>query len=1080
MKMLSLLLSFACLQLAAKGYSQEITLSIKDVPLEKAFKEIEKQTPFHFFYSSEAIKLSHRVTIEVKNESLENVLKLCFNNQPISYSIEDKLIIVKVADEKKNTDNSFHDVRGRVINDQGEPIVGASILLKETNKGTATDQNGEFVLTDVPPNCTLIISSVGYQRQEIELAGRSTIAVQLSIFVSSLDETVVIAYGTTTKRLNTGSVSKVTGEEISKQPVSNPLAALEGRVPGLFITQGTGLPGSNFSVIIRGKNSIQNGNSPLYIIDGVPFLSDADRLTQFNSVNANSPFNTINPEDIESVEILKDADATAIYGSRAANGVILITTKKGKAGKTKFDLNTYTGWGRITHALDFMNSQQYVQMRRQAFLNDAVTPTQSNAYDLLVWDTSRYTNWKNLLIGNTARSNKIQARVSGGNENTNFSLSANYYKETTVFPSDDIFDRRVSVGLNINHKSTNNRFSTSVSASYSNDDSKLITQDLTNSIKQLPPNAPAVYDSLGKLKFRDGGFPFSNPYALLLQTYEGNTTRLTANANLGYKIINGLHFKTSFGYTTVGINETSLTPIASQDPSASPTGSSLFGKNDFKSWIIEPQLEYSTNLGKKGKLQTLVGGTWQNNSGESSMIIAFGFTNDALLRNIGSLPQSNVLTTNGYSQYRYEGIYGRINYNWADKYIVNLTGRRDGSSRFGPGKQFANFGAAGMGWLFSQEKFVKKHLRFLSFGKLRGSYGITGNDKIGDYQYLDTWVAASAYQNLTSLKPGKLFNDDYAWEAIRKIETALDFGFINNRILLTVNWFRNRSDNQLIKYNLPAQTGFTNIFRNFPGVVENKGFEFELNSVNFIQKQFQWNSSFNLTISRNKLIAFPGLESSSYATTYMIGQPLTVFLGYSFLGVDPQTGIYKFDDINKDGTISPRSATSMNDYMVVGTTDPKFYGGLENNIHYKEWQLDFLFQFVKQLGRHPVYSNTTPPGNRANQPTLVLDHWQSAGVNAPYQKFTQGTGTTYTQQQLVAKSSAALTDASYIRLKIISVSYSLPSTITERFKIESFRFFMQAQNVFTINKYKGLDPENQSFSFLPPLRMITTGFQIIF
>ena len=1087
MKITAIFLLAASLHLSAKTLGQQVTLSVKDATLKTVFLELNRQTGFNFLYSDETLAKASPVTINVKDASLEDVLTLCFYGQPLSYSVENNSIVVKPKVKVITPSSSGGgqgevppiDIHGRVVNEKGEPVAGASIKIKGTEIGTSTNDNGEFTLNAPLSNIILVISSVNIETVEVRLNGRTNLTITVKTLIKLLDEIIAKGYYNTTKKLNTGTVSKVTAEEIGKQPVSNPLAALQGRVSGLFITQGTGLPGSNFSVLIRGKNSIQNGNSPLYMIDGVPFLSDADRLTQINSINSNSPFNTINPDDIESIEVLKDADATAIYGSRGANGVILITTKKGKPGKTNLEISSYAGWGRVTQTLDFMNTQQYLQMRREALSNDGVIPTQSNGYDLLVWDTTRYTNWKKLLIGSTSHTNKIQLRLSGGNENNNFSLGSNYYKETTVFPSSDLFDKRLSSSLSVNHKSANNKFNSATTVSYTSEDNKMPQQDLTNSIK-LSPNAPRIYDSLGKLNFREGGFSFSNPYAVLLKTYETVTNRLNANANLSYKILPQLIAKMSFGYTTVSSDETTLIPIASKDPATSPTGNTQIGKNSYKSWIIEPQLEYSTPIGK-GKLQALIGGTLQENKNESSLTLAFGITNDALLLNLGSLPQSNVIFSNAYSQYRYVGVYGRLNYNLEDKYIVNLTGRRDGSSRFGPSKQFANFGAVGIGWIFSREKFIQNTLPFLSFGKLRGSYGLTGNDKIGDYLYLDTWTAGSAYQNLTALRPTRLFNSDYAWEAIQKMEVAIDLGFLHDRILLAVNWFRNKSDNQLLRYNLPAQTGFPNIFRNFPGVVENKGIEFELNSVNFKNKSFEWKTSFNFTKAQNKLLAFPGLESSSYATSYLVGQSLNVFLGYHFVGVDPQTGVYKFEDINRDGNITPRGATSMNDYIIVGTTDPKYYGGIQNSLKYKGWQLDFLFQYVKQLGREPVYTNTNPPGGAENVPIALLNRWQKPGDIAPYQRLTQTGSPAYFALQSAAKSSAALIDASYIRLKNLSVSYSLPNIVLQRFKVDNFKFFIEGQNLLTISKYyKGLDPENQSFALLPPLRMLTTGIQITF
>lgn len=1068
------LLSFYFITVAR---GQLITFSVKNERLEKVFLLIEQQSDHHFIYTTEQIEKAKPVTLSVSNEQLSSVLNKCFSGQPLLYNINEKNITVK---EKKIV-ASEHVLRGKVLDQNDNPVRGVTINIKGTPLVVASDSNGEFGFDNVPANATLVLTSVEIEPLERYVGNQESVEILVSIKVGVLDETIIKGYYATSKRYSTGSSSKITDKTIQLQPVSNPLATLQGRVSGLFITQGSGIPGSNFTVLIRGKNSLQNGNSPFYVIDGVPFLSDADRTTQLNSINSNSPFNSLNPDDIESIEVLKDADATAIYGSRGANGVILITTRKAKAGKTSVALNAYTGWGSITRSLEFLNTEEYITMRKEALANDGVVPSLSNDYDLLSWDTTRYRDWRNDLIGNTSHSKKLNLRVSGGNEFTSFHISGDYYKETTVFPSDDLYNQRLSSSLGVTHNSKNKALTISFSSSFASDQNYLAQQDLSNLIK-LPPNAPNPFDSIGRLNFREKGFSFSNPYANLLKTYTTIINRFNSSLNIKYKIISSLTAVINCGYSFINTDETVLIPIASKDPSTSPTGNTQLGKNNFKSWIVEPQLEYTKGL-KHSTLTALVGSTFQENKTDNSTVLAFGITNDGQLLNMGNLPQSNITYSNFYNQYRYGGFYARLNYNLYNKYIVNLTGRRDGSSRFGPGKQFANFGAVGLGWVLSNENFLKKLYPALSFAKFRSSYGSTGNDKIGDYQYLDAWIAASAYQNSPAIRPARLFNNKYAWESIKKLELGIDLGFCNDRILLTANWFKNRSDNQLIKYNLPAQTGFVSIFKNFPGVVQNTGIEFEINTSNIVRRSFKWTSSFNLTASNNKLISFPGLESSSYATNYLIGEPINLFLGYQFKGVDPQTGLYTFEDRNRDGILSPRSATSMNDFVVAGTTDPKFYGGFQNRLEFKGLSLEFLFQFISQKGLDPIYSNSTPPGFQTNIPRELLKRWTKPGDISPYQRFSQSTGVPYLNQQYVARSTAALTDASFIRLKNLSISYSFLN-VMKKYKIEKFELYIHAQNLITItkitNEYKGLDPENQSFSFLPPLRMISTGIQIIF
>lgn len=1081
MKLLILFTTVACLQVSANGYGQPVSLSLSNAPLEQAFKEIKKQTGFSFVYTRDQLKNTSPVNCQLKNAELREALDICFRNQPLSFVIEDHYIVVqtKVAVTQSPTQQLPIDIKGRVVNENGEPVVGASVKIKGTQIGTSTNDNGEFTLNVLMPDMILIISAVNIETSEVRLNARTNLTISIKTSIKPLDEIIARGYYNTSRRLNTGTVSKVTSEEISKQPVSNPLAALEGRVPGLFITQGTGLPGSNFTILIRGRNSIQNGNSPLYLIDGVPFLTDKEYLTQRNGINTSNPFNSINPDDIESIEILKDADATAIYGSRGANGVVLITTKKGKAGKSKVDFNMYEGWGKVTRTMSYLNTQQYLQMRREAFTNDGIIPDASNAPDLLLWDTTRFTDWKKLLIGGTAHSTNSQIRLSGGNPNTSFSIGANYYKETTVFPG-NFADSRSSVNLGIVHNSDNKKFNATISASYAYDKSNLLREDLTGYISN-PPDMYKPYDSLGRLKWSEGGYSAGNPLAILLQKYSGITDRLTGNGILSYKILQGLNIKTSFGYNYVGFDETALFPIAAQNPSYNPKGSANFANNAVRTWIIEPQAEYSKNIGTKGKLSVLLGATWQESKNKSNILTGTGYTNDNLINSIAGA--ATITSSNDYNQYRYQAVFGRINYNFDEKYLVNFTGRRDGSSRFGPNKRFANFGALGLGWVFSREKFIQKIFPFLSFGKLRGSYGITGNDQIKNYQYLDTWTNTQyPYQGQPALLPSRLFNPDYSWEQNRKMELAIEIGLLHDRILVGANWYHNQSDNQIIKYDLPAQAGGnpalsgTSILKNFPGVVQNNGFEIELNTINIKNRHFAWNTSFNITISRNKLVKFPGLITSSYGTTYIIGKPLNINYAYHYLGVDPQTGIYKMQDVNNDNQLNNK------DYLYGGTYDPVFFGGLQNSFQYKGWQLTFLLQFTRQMGTDPIFSSYTANGDIINQPIAVLNHWKKPGDNVPYERYTQDFSNPayYPAIYNIAASDAILTNASFIRLKNLAVSYIFPESWIKSIKMEKCKLYFQAQNLLTITKYKGADPESQNPSSLPPLRMFTTGIQFIF
>ncbi|MFT3981190.1 MAG: SusC/RagA family TonB-linked outer membrane protein [Ferruginibacter sp.] len=1065
-----LLLVFLSGSLCAAG--QNFSFSFQRAGLSTVFAQIEQQSSYQFIYTEELLAKSAPVTFTVRNISIDSILQLCFKQQPLDYTMEGKHIIVRKKIIEKPIPQ-VHELRGKVIDDRGEPVAGITIAIKNTGLMMASDGNGEFIFFNAPTNVLLLISGVQIVSEELAVGSQPYVLISVRTKVTQLDETIVMAYGTTSRRYNTGTIAKVNSSQIEKQPVSNPLATLQGRVPGLIITQANGLPGSGFSVMIRGRNSIQNGIAPLFIIDGVPFLSTDDRLSQRSSFNANNPFNTLNPEDILSIEILKDADATSIYGSRGANGVILVTTKRAKTNETRLEANVYYGWAKQTRALNFLNTSQYLQMRHEAFRNDGFMPDISNAPDLLIWDTTRNINWKKVLMGETANNFNANLRYNGGNDITAFTLGANYNTETTIFPG-DFGNREASVSLSVSHRPKTSKLNTDFTASYTTQQSKLPLQNMGQYLN-LPPHAMALYDSIGKLNWTEGGEYFGNPLANFNQTFTGNTQRFSGNTVLRYRFNQKFNLNVTSGYNSLWFEETSLTPISSQNPSSNPLGSASFGNSNFQNWSIEPQFEYSSKFGTKGKLQLLAGLSWQESQTKRVLLTGSGYTNDALIESI--VGAATTVSTNSKEQYRYQAMFSRLNYNWDNKYIVNITARRDGSSRFGPDKRNANFGAVGLGWIFTNEKLLTDN-KVLSFGKLRGSFGITGNDQISNYQYLDTWVGTRyPYQNIPGYRPSKLFNPNYSWEQIRKTEAAIELGFFNNRVLFNLNLFKSQSDNQIINYNLPSQTGFTQVLRNFPGIVENKGVEIQVEGAVIKSKAFEWSTSFNISVTKNKLAAFPGLESSSYAANYIIGKSLNSFLGYQYLGIDPQTGLYMFEDISKNGQIDFDGT----DYTYNGTTDPRFYGGFQNTLNFKNFEFDFLFEFKKQLGLDNVKSSSVLVGSLINMPTQVLNRWQSQNSSSEYQRFSQDfSSDIYLNSYLLSLSNARLTDASFIRLKNLSLSYNMNTTQLKRIGISKCRLYLQAQNLFTITNYAGADPENQSLVGVSPMRVIACGIKLTF
>lgn len=1106
MKSVTILLLAFSLKASAGNFSQEITLTLNNAPLEKIFKEIQKQTHYRFVYTKEDLEISKKVSLEVKKASLESVLELCFRDQPITYNIEERFIIIslkKRSTEKENI-SQFTDISGKIINDLNEPVEGATIAVKGTNNGTSSNERGEFILENVLPNATLIISSVGYQTQELNLQGRTNIIVQLKIFVNSLDETIVIAYGTTTRRFSTGSVNKVSADNIASQPVTNPLAALQGRVPGLDVTSTSGVPGASFIIQIRGQNSINpnpSGNrgitpldNPLIIIDGVPFAPQNTNINLFRSLAspgdlapyANpyggiSPFNNINPSDIESIEVLRDASETAIYGSRGANGVIIITTKKGKPGKTSLGINIYTGQNTSTRTMEMLKTKEYLAMRREAFSNLGTTPNLNPASpgyapELLAFDTTLYTDWKKYFLGGTANVTDINLSVTGGSINTQFLIGSGYRHETYIFPG-DFANKRGSVNTNLRHRSANNKLELELSANYSyTSNNSSGTPDLLRAFT-LPPNYPALLNSNGEINWNYKGVllagdRYANPIGFLKRRYTGKANNLISHFQFEYELAKGLIFRSSLGYNTLLANEISQSPKSSYDPSTTVTASASFGSNDFKTWIIEPQFEYKNTIWK-GKFLLLAGGTIQKNTNTQSQLFGLNYPNDNLL---GSISSAGIKTaTDAFSEYKYSALFARINYILSNTYILNISGRRDGSSRFGPARQFGTFYSVGAGWIFTQAAWFKNHSKWLSYGKLRASYGTTGNDNIGNYQYLSRWAATSSnYSGISGYIPQNIPNDAFSWSVNKKLEMAFDLSFLKNRMTLSLAWFRNRSGNQLVSYLLPNQTGFSGVTANFPALVENSGVEILL-SADFIRsKRMTWSSSLVMTIPHNKLVAFPGIENSSYSNIYIVGQSLAVRKGFDYAGVNTTTGFYEFN--SKNGLTSTPS--SVTDYIVIGNSDKKLFGGLQNIFEFKNFQLNLFLEFVDQDGPNylKAINGGYPPGTSFNQPSTVLDRWQKPGDITHIQKYDPSINNRSAVN--FSNSSGAFSDASYIRFKTFSLSYGIPAGVLSRLKLQTCRVFLNAQNLLTITGFLGNDPENKSFYSIPPLKTVVAGLNI--
>ncbi|TKC62199.1 SusC/RagA family TonB-linked outer membrane protein [Pedobacter hiemivivus] len=1077
MRLTIIIILIAAIQLSAKDSNgQKLTYNKNNATISEIFKEIKRQTGYNVIWYEGKLNSHMPIDVNFYNTPLDKVMDNVLDGRAVTYQIIGKAIVVKAGEpafrDKVISTLATIDVRGRVLDENNTPLVGAVVKVKGGSASTPTNSNGEFLLKNVDENATLVISFLGYETREVN-AAKNIATIKLTPSTDKLKEVEINAgYYRVTERERTGSISRVTSSTIEKQAINNPLMALQNRVPGLEITQLTGIPGGGFKVQIRGRNSVSSaiGNDPFYIVDGVPFPSIRINTQNSQAITQGvNPLSMINPNDIESIEVLKDADATAIYGSRGANGVILITTKKGSQGDVKVNANVSHGFSEVGHQLEQMNTEQYLNMRREAFKNDGLTPSATD-YDLNgIWDQNKYTDWQEVFIGGKADITSAGLNISGGNKSSNYIIGGNYYNEGTVFPGDLGF-KRGGAHANINFGTPESRFNASFTANYSQSTSNLTTSELTSFISYAP-NAPDLYDQYGNLSWTfNNGTLILNPGAVLLGTIDATTANMVANANLSYRILKNLVLKTSMGYTTIKREELAKRPITLLNPATNPASTSRstqFGNTFNNSWIVEPQLNYRIKLGG-GSLNALAGMSFQENTAEIRNITASNFSSDEVMENIQSATTFSIPEST-FTTYKYAALLARLNYNLLDKYILNVTGRRDASSKFGPGKQFANFGAIGAAWIFSEEKFLKNNLSFLSFGKLRGSYGITGNDQILDYGYLQLYLSNSSYQGSPSIITSRIANSDYGWETNKKAEVALQLGFLKDRINVEIAYFRNVSSNQLLSSPLPPSVGASSIQANLPATVLNRGWEFEASCKILNQNDWNWTLGFNLSIPKNKLVSYPDFANSGNSTL-VIGQPLSVYRYYNVM-VDKQTGSYTYEDRDGNGL---RNDADLYLNKFLGQI---FYGGLTSNVRYKQLNLDFLISFTKQTGTSVI----TKPGGiftgglGANNPTVVLDRWQKPGDQMAFPKFSTVNSS---NTSLGDFGSQRFSDNSFARLKSISLSYSVPKQWLSKIKIKDVQINLQGQNVFTLTKYKGLDPENQILLRLPPLRTFMLGIKL--
>ncbi|SHK78019.1 TonB-linked outer membrane protein, SusC/RagA family [Chitinophaga jiangningensis] len=1111
------MLLLAAFVVFAQGLSaQTVNLSLKNTPIEKACKEIEKQTGYNFVYPKELKDKNYQVNVDLKNSDVKSAIEKVFEGSPFEYKVINKVVSINTAARREAATGPVDtiNITGRVYAENAVGMPNASVRSTFTKKQTLTDEKGYFTLKGVKLGEEIIISFVGYTAAKMQLidVNKREYVLFMKPSENQLDKVVVKAYGTTTQRFNTGSITTVSGKEIENLPVSNPMQALEGRVPGLIVTQTSGFASAPVRMQIRGRNTINPtfSSEPLVIIDGIPMsvldvsgrssIEDYGRVSQLSqgldqtSPIGMSPFFGIDPRNIASIEVLKDADATAIYGSRGANGVIIISTKKGTAGPTRFNLNFSEGLTMVRRYQKLLNTTDYLQMRREAFKNAGITPTATPgpgfAPDLMIWDSTRNTDWQRFLFGGVGKRTAVGIGMNGGSSGTSYNVSANYTSEKGIL-SQHGGTQNGGINLSLNNTSLGQKLLIGLNTSlgFTANDQNF----MPSSMISLAPNAPAMFTADGQYNYAEWasygqdtkGTGMSDlTFAQLRRTQEQKGLNLRTGMNLTYNIIKGLTFRANVGYQLNSLNAESKSPPFEQI-FAAPTesykfGTMILGKTQNNSLIVEPQMNYTFLLGQ-GEVTVMAGGTYQATNTRAYTFTGSKFTSAELMNSISNAPF--VEAVERAAEYKYAGIFGSVNYNLASKYIFNLTGRRDGSSRFGPGKQFGTFSSVGAAWILSEEKWMQPILpKMISMVKLRASYGTTGSDQVGEYQYLAQWGGTSEGSKLNGYNGGNPLllqwqaNNQFHWPTKKSLDLALNTTFFDDKVSLDVNYYRNTCDDQLLSYTTAYITGMNNVVTNLPANVMNKGVELSLSGNIINRNGFTWYLSANSSFVKNVLLSYPNIKESSYYTRYVVGGSLDDIYVYHFTGIDPATGIPMLVDYDKDGVIETNSnlPPGAADNRIRMNTQPKFYGGIQTSLRYKYLSLSTNLSYKRYYGNSA--SLVTQIGTMAN---VTYDQfnarWKGPGDHSA------GPRPHIVSEQEVNK--ATTSDGSYMLINLLRVqsatlTYSVPETILKRTKMRGVYFDITTDNLFMLTNFKGLDPEVPNTQ--PAMRKINFGVRCDF
>ncbi|MET3875076.1 TonB-dependent receptor [Chitinophaga sp. OAE865] len=965
-------------------------------------------------------------------------------------------------------------ITGRVTDQKdGSPLPGVTVKIKNGAVGTVTASDGTYKL-DVPAKgTTLVFSFVGYDDKEVIVGSQQVINAELGTGNKELSEVVVVGYGTQTRRNLTGSISKVTAKEIANLPLPTFETALQGRAPGVFINSGSGRLGEALNIRIRGISSVTASNDPLIIIDGIPVVSQ----TASNLGAKDNPLASINPDDIASMEVLKDAAAAAIYGARASNGVILVTTKSGKAGRTKINASVFGGLSEPTRKGKWLNAQEYRELFNEAAKNSDIDLNDEMQYypGGEFWKDNYDENWSDHAFqhGNVQQ---YSLSMSGGNERTTFYLNGSYNNQKGILIGNRL--NRANGRLNIDH-SINDKIKVGANISLSKTNNYRLPDDnaFSNPLQlvAIPPFQPKIDPLTGKLNTRT--LYYNNLLNLENNSNTLNTLYRSISSIYGtIDILPYLNFRSEVGIDYVNSQDDQYLSKETQD--GAPDGYGYNAQTTIVNYNTNNYFTFKKHMGEFHDLEAVAGMSYQSGKTNVTSVEGRGFPSNQFVKLTSSAKITSGATT--VEDYTFLSYFLRANYRFKDKYLLGASIRYDGSSRFGSNTRYGAFPAVSAGWIISQEDFLHDS-KAVSNLKLRASYGLTGNAEIGNYKSR-TLYSGLPYGSISGIFPTQIGSSDLSWESTRQADIGLEFGFLKDRITGEVDYFSKNTRDLLLDFPLPGTNGFNVITKNL-GALTNKGWEASITTQNLVGK-FQWSTTFNISTYRNKVTNLNGATisgGSDEISRISEGRPFGYFYGKKYMGVD---------EANGDALYMTKDGKTTNDYgaavdTVIGNPNPDFYGGFGNHFSYKGFDLDVQCQFVKgnDLYNMAGHFQSVNGDYFDNQTRDQLNRWQKPGdkTDVPQARLYAGNGT--------SKSSRWVQDGSYFRVKTVTLGYNIPKPAISRLKIDNARIYVSAVNLFTATKYKGYDPELNTASFStisighdfytpPQARTITIGINI--